>query len=114
MAHKIFNPKSMLPLTEPMYYTLLALNRPQHGYSIMQTVEKISRGRVKIGAGTLYAMLARFLGNGIIERKVITDSSLNNRRRKVYMLSENGKVLLKTEYIRILSMIQDFDDIFKR
>ena len=41
-------------LTEPMYYILLMLSEPQHGYGIMQEIEKHTGGRVKVGAGTLY------------------------------------------------------------
>ena len=40
-------------LTEPMYYLLLTLVKPLHGYGIMQEVEERTQGRVKIGAGTL-------------------------------------------------------------
>jgi len=47
-------------LTEPMYYILLTLSEPQHGYGIMQEVERRTEGRVKIGAGTLYNLLSRF------------------------------------------------------
>jgi len=53
-------------LTEPMFFILLALTRPMHGYEIMQTVTNISRGRVTVGAGTLYALLTRFEKEEII------------------------------------------------
>ena len=39
----------LLPLSEATYYILLALNEPAHGYAIMQQVEAISEGAVKIG-----------------------------------------------------------------
>lgn len=47
-------------LTEPMYYILLSLLEERCGVDIMESVEEISRGRVKVGPGTLYALLARF------------------------------------------------------
>ncbi len=54
--------KDMLPLTEAFYYILIALYQgPSHGYSIMQDVEKMSGGRVRIGAGTLYTALNTLL-----------------------------------------------------
>ncbi len=31
-------------LTEPMYYILLTLSEPQHGYGIMQEVERRTEG----------------------------------------------------------------------
>ncbi|MDE6233212.1 MAG: PadR family transcriptional regulator, partial [Lachnospiraceae bacterium] len=41
-------------LTEAVYYILLSLIQPLHGYGIMQNVEKLSKGRVRLAAGTLY------------------------------------------------------------
>lgn len=108
-----FNVKKLLPLTEPMYYTLLALAHPQHGYGIMQTVEKLSNGRVKVGAGTLYAVLARFLKHGIIERRHEESSSDDNDRRKTYNITKQGNILLYAEYQRILSMLNDGKEIIE-
>ena len=42
-----------LPLTEAGYYILLSLMEPMHGYGIMQNVEALSGGRVRLAAGTL-------------------------------------------------------------
>ena len=39
-------------LTEPVYYILLSLLTPMHGYGIMQNVKKLTNDRVNIGAGT--------------------------------------------------------------
>ena len=47
-------------LTEPMYYILLALLEECCGVDIMDLVEDLSGGRVRIGPGTLYTLLARF------------------------------------------------------
>ena len=47
-------------LTEPMYYVLLSLIEENHGYGIMQQVQTLTGGRVKLGAGTLYTLLSRF------------------------------------------------------
>ena len=41
------------PLTEAVYYILLSLYTPLHGYGIMQNVQKMTNGRLTIGAGTL-------------------------------------------------------------
>ena len=40
-------------LTEAVYYILLSLTTPLHGYGIMQNVEALSGGRVKLAAGTV-------------------------------------------------------------
>ena len=47
-------------LTQPMYYVLLSLREQRHGYEIMQYVEWLTKGRVKIGPGTLYSLLSKF------------------------------------------------------
>ena len=86
-------------LTEPMYYILLSLsNEPKHGYEIMQTVSEISTDTVKVGAGTLYALLTRFENEGIIERVSLPDS---DPRRKTYALTEKGRGELDREYERL-------------
>ena len=46
-----------IALTEAVYYILLSLCSPLHGYGIMQRVEEMSAGRVKLAAGTLYGAL---------------------------------------------------------
>lgn len=72
-------------LTEPMYYILLSLMEECCGVDIMEKVKTISRGRVLVGPGTLYAMLAKFEENGVIE---MTSSE---GRRKSYIITELGK-----------------------
>src|SRR5690554_1791499 len=42
------------PMTEAMYYILLALMNPNHGYQLMAEIEQVSNGRIKMGPGTLY------------------------------------------------------------
>ena len=44
------------PMTEAMYYVLLALHRPAHGYQLMQQIARAARGRVQMGPGTLYGV----------------------------------------------------------
>ena len=91
-------------LSEPMYYVLLALTRPMHGYEIMQTVSVISNDRVAVGAGTLYALLTRFENDGIIVR--VTDDG----RKKIYEITEKGRGLLDREYGRLKESIAAYDN----
>ena len=37
-------------LTEAVYYILLSLLQPMHGYGIMQNTEALSEGRVRLAA----------------------------------------------------------------
>ena len=88
-------------LTEPMYYILLALTEECCGVDIMEKVKKISNGRVLVGPGTLYAMLAKFEENGIIQMTTAEG------RRKSYIITEVGKEMLQKEYDRLLIMVED-------
>ena len=88
-------------LTEPMYYILLALTEECCGVDIMEKVKTISNGRVLVGPGTLYAMLARFEENGIV--KMTTAEG----RRKSYIITEIGREMLQREYDRLMVMVKD-------
>ena len=55
-----------LPLTESTYYIMLTLVEPLHGYAVMQKVEEISKGTVKVGPGTLYGAFTSLENEGLI------------------------------------------------
>ncbi len=89
------------PMTEAMYYVLLALMHPSHGYGLMQTIEKVSKGRIKMGPGTLYGVLARMQNDSLI----VMES--DDGRRKTYRITKAGKEALIQEYQRLMSLIED-------
>lgn len=82
-----------LPLTEATAYILMALTEPLHGYALMQKVEDMSQGTVKIGPGTLYGAFAQLEKEGLIEMVKEAD------RRKSYALTDKGRSVLR-EHIR--------------
>lgn len=88
-------------LTEPMYYILLALTEECCGVDIMEKVKEISQGRVLVGPGTLYAMLAKFEENGVIRL------TASEGRRKSYIITQAGKEMLQKEYDRLQVMVID-------
>ena len=88
-------------LTEPMYYILLALTEECCGVDIMEKVKSISKGRVVVGPGTLYAMLAKFEENGVIQM------TTSEGRRKSYVITEIGREMLQKEYNRLMIMVED-------
>jgi len=88
-------------LTEPMYYILLALTEECCGVDIMEKVKSISHGRVVVGPGTLYAMLAKFEENEIIRL------TASEGRRKSYIITDKGRDMLKEEYNRLKTMVED-------
>jgi len=89
------------PMTEAMYYVLLALLNPAHGYRLMQAVDEVSQGRVAMGPGTLYGVLNRMQQDGLISLK--TDDG----RRKVYNITTSGQMALQAEYTRLQAMVRD-------
>ena len=88
-------------LTEPMYYILLALTQECCGVDIMEKVRTLSHGRVTVGPGTLYAMLAKFEEKGII-RLTAADG-----RRKSYVITDEGKNELQKDFERLKTLVSD-------
>lgn len=88
-------------LTEPMYYILLALTEECCGVDIMNKVEQLSGGRIRVGPGTLYAMLSRF------EEKKIILLTAEEGRRKSYIITDAGVQMLMKEYKRLKTMVDD-------
>lgn len=104
-------PKEALStLTEPMYYVLLALNRPRCGIEIMARVEEISRGRLRIGPGTLYTMLAKFESNGLIAP---VPSAGEGGKRKSYEMTPAGAAQLTREYERLKRQAEDGKEVME-
>ena len=93
--------KKYLPMTETAYYILLCLNKARHGYGIMQHVEEITNGRIKLGPGTIYGTLSKLEKSGLIIPIAEED------RRKIYELNENGRQILKFEVERLSELINN-------
>ena len=100
------NVTKYLPLTESTAYILLALAEPLHGYGVMQKVEAISAGTVKIGPGTLYGAFTTLEGEKLIVKVGEED------RRKSYVLTEKGRQVIK-EHIRRLTILVRNGEISK-
>ncbi|MGB8452224.1 MAG: PadR family transcriptional regulator [Anaerocolumna sp.] len=88
-------------MTEAMYYVLLALLNPNHGYQLMQAIEEVSNRRIHMGPGTLYGVLTRLQTDRLI--KIIKDDG----KRKTYAITGKGKEALIQEYERLNYMIND-------
>ena len=92
-------------LSEPMYYILLALREECCGVDIMARVEEISRGRVKVGPGTLYAMLQKFESSNVIKQ------TKSEGRQKWYIATEKGRRMLEDEIHRLYQMLDDAEKL---
>jgi DNA-binding PadR family transcriptional regulator len=87
--------KKYLPLTEATYYIMLTLVEPLHGYGVMQQVDLISQGTVKIGPGTLYGAFSSLEKEGLI--RMVKEEE----RRKCYQLTEKGRLVLVNQIERL-------------
>lgn len=102
MARKQFG-----TLTEQMFYILLALHEPLHGYAIMHYVLELTCGRVRIGAGTLYTLLSRFDDEGYVSMR-------QEGGRKIYALTSEGHRLFDCERERLKTVLSDTDAALKK
>ena len=96
-------------LTEATYYILLSLYDPQHGYGIMQEVERLSKGRVHLAAGTLYGALNSMVEKGWITQLPVEDGG----RKKNYQITPTGLKILKEEIERLRELVVNGDEITK-
>ena len=94
-----------IPLTEATYYILLSLVKPMHGYGIMQMVEEMTNGEVKLGPGTLYGNTTKLLKEKLIVEVASTD------RKKCYELTPLGREVLELEYKRLQRSVRNGNSI---
>lgn len=90
-------------LTEAVYYILLSLVQPMHGYGIMQNVEKLSGGRLRLAAGTLYGAISTMQEKGWI----FALSADGDSRKKEYMITDTGREVLRAEYSRLKELVEN-------
>lgn len=89
-----------LPLTETVYYVLLSLLEPSHGYRVIQKIEEMSEGQVRMAAGTLYGAI-----ENLLKLKYIQPISSDDKRRKVYQITSKGEEILLMDMNRMEHMI---------
>lgn len=97
-----------IALTEAVFYILLSLMEPLHGYGIMQNVSKLSDNRVHLAPGTLYGALSTMLEKGWIMALPGESTS----RKKEYRITQNGKSIVKKEIARLRELLKNGEDIF--
>lgn len=84
-------------VTPAVFHVLLSLAQGEaHGYAIMSDVDERTRGRVKIGPGSLYFTLDRLSEADLIEG---TDgpADADDERRRYYRLTPYGRSVLVSE-----------------
>lgn len=68
---KWFFIKKYIPLTEVTYYILLCTSTLAQVYKIMQGVESMTDGKVKLGPGTLYGATSKLVKDGLIKNRSV-------------------------------------------
>jgi PadR family transcriptional regulator PadR len=87
-------------MTEPAFFILTALvDAPRHGYGIVMEVGELSQGRVRLKIGSLYGVLDRLVGDGLVE--LDREEAWQGRLRRYYRLTGPGREALDTEARRL-------------
>ena len=87
--------KVYVPMTETAFYILLCLKTPNHGYGIVQTVERLTEGVIKLSPGTMYGSLSKMEKDGLI--RFVREEE----KRKIYEITDLGREVFQTEIARI-------------
>ena len=87
--------KVYVPMTETAFYILLCLREPNHGYGIVQTVEKLTEGAIRLAPGTMYGSLSKMEKDGLI--RFVAEEE----KRKIYTITDLGNEVLALELKRI-------------
>jgi PadR family transcriptional regulator PadR len=91
-------------MREPTFWILTALaSKSRHGYALIQESEKLSDGRVKLQAGTLYAALDRLVDEGLVQPD--REEIVHGRMRRYYRLTNDGAAALDAEAARLQASV---------
>ena len=87
--------KVYVPMTETGFYILFCLQKENHGYGVVQTVERLTEGEIRLAPGTMYGSLSKMEKDGLISFVKEED------KRKLYVITKLGKEVLDLELKRI-------------
>ena len=94
--------ESLKVLTESMFYVLMSLLRQERcGTDIVQCVDDVTVGRVPLGPGTLYTIVAKFA-----EERFIEETAVEGRKR-TYRITERGRAAYRRELSRLKLCVAD-------
>ena len=97
--------KERSALTEPMFYVLMSfLRRDMCGIDITEFVEQKTHGRVRLGPGTLYTLLGKFLDGGLIEETEV------DGRKRTYRITQKGREAYQEELERLRACVRDGEE----
>ena len=97
--------KVYVPMTETGFYILLCLQHEMHGYSIVQKVEELTKGEIRLSPGTMYGSLSKMEKDGLI--KFVREEE----KRKIQRITDLGKEVLELEMKRIKRLYQNLLEV---
>ncbi|BCZ45043.1 PadR family transcriptional regulator [Clostridium gelidum] len=92
------------PLTEALFYILLTVRTPNHGYGIIKNISEMTDGRVILGPGTLYGAINSMLTKGWIS---LYSEDKESRKKKEYLITNMGKMVFQNEVKRLNELIKN-------
>ena len=95
-------------LTRPAFLILLALaDQARHGLGIVDRVDEMSHGEVRLGPGTLYGTLQKLVAAGLIrETATVPNPDDHDPRRRYYKLTPKGQRELRDEAARMRALVR--------
>ena len=97
--------KVYVPMTETGLYILLCLLEESHGYGIVQKVESLTHGEIRLSPGTLYGSLSKMEKDGLIQ------FIREEEKRKIYKITDLGRQVLDLEMKRIERLYQNMMEV---
>ena len=94
-----------VPMTETGFYILLCLQQPMHGYGIVQQVEQLTDGEIRLSPGTMYGTLSK------MEKDRIISFVREEEKRKIYCITELGREVLQMEMRRIERLFRNVKEV---
>ena len=97
--------KVYVPMTETGFYILLCLQQPMHGYGIVQQVEQLTDGEIRLSPGRMYGTLSK------MEKDRIISFVREEEKRKIYCITELGREVLQMEMRRIERLFRNVKEV---
>ena len=96
--------------TKPMILSILQESE-NYGYQIIQSVKRVTGGRLEWSDGMLYPVLHRLEKDGLIRAQ--WRLSDEGRRRKYYRITERGRSELESEMEQWMSVHRALSSLWK-
>lgn len=97
--------KVYVPMTETGFYILFSLQKPNHGYGVVQLVEKLTNGEIRLTPGTMYGSLSKMEKDGLI--RFVNEED----KRKIYEITDLGTEVLQLELKRIKRLYETSKEV---